>query len=448
MTGQLKSLAVGHTAALSMTPVNDSSGAGIDWAVTCGGSPLNGSITGGACGSFSPTHTPDGAKTVFTAPSQVPIGTTVTITAAVTNDPSATSTVTLTVLPPAIVISFSGAPPTSLVAGSTASITAQLVNDTTGAGVMWTATCSDGTTPCGSFDPATTVSFNATTYTAPAAVPGGGTATITATSVADSTRTLSTTVTILPIPTPVTVTLSSPTFTVGKKLTVSLVGAVANDATSAGLTWTVTCAASNTTGNCGSVTPTKTASGGVVVYRAPTTEVGVNPIVVTATAAATAGSAAPSTGVAMGTVIAGTTIGVTVTAKSTALVPLATTALTASVQNDATNAGVTWAATCGDTTAGACGTISNQAGSGSTYTAAYTAPATIPAGGSVTISANPNAANATANPPIPDNPGLLNIAIVAVSPTIAFLQTPPATLTAGGQAPVSAAVTNDVAPAG
>jgi hypothetical protein len=68
------------SAPLAATVSNDTANAGVDWTVTCASAP--------ACGSFSVTHTASGAPTVFTAPSSVPVGGTVTITATSTTDPT------------------------------------------------------------------------------------------------------------------------------------------------------------------------------------------------------------------------------------------------------------------------------------------------------------------------------------------------------------------------
>ncbi len=82
-------------APLVATVSNDSANGGVDWAVNC--------ASAGACGSFSPTHTASGAPTTYTAPASVPTGSTVTITATSTTDPtksaSETSTVTASVPP-------------------------------------------------------------------------------------------------------------------------------------------------------------------------------------------------------------------------------------------------------------------------------------------------------------------------------------------------------------
>lgn len=58
--------------------MNDSTAQGVDWTVTC-------AITG-ACGSLAPAHTDSGAPTTYTAPSTVPTGNSVTITATSTAD--------------------------------------------------------------------------------------------------------------------------------------------------------------------------------------------------------------------------------------------------------------------------------------------------------------------------------------------------------------------------
>jgi len=93
-----------------------------------------------------------------------------------------------------ISVSFAAQPPTTLVVSTTLSLTALVNNDSKGAGVNWTVTC--GSASCGSFNPASTASSQATTYTAPAAIPTGNTVTLTATSVTDSTKSVVATVTI------------------------------------------------------------------------------------------------------------------------------------------------------------------------------------------------------------------------------------------------------------
>ena len=133
-SGQPVSLAARATATVSMNPVNDALGAGVNWTAICLGSPVNGSTSGGACGTFSPAHTADGAPAVFTAPPNVPIVNTVTISAAATGDPSATSSVTATIVSPQIAIAFSTPPPASIQAGQQATLSVLITNDSANAG--------------------------------------------------------------------------------------------------------------------------------------------------------------------------------------------------------------------------------------------------------------------------------------------------------------------------
>ena len=96
--------------------------------------------------------------------------------------------------PPAVSVTLSPQPPSSTDAGSTINLTAVVSNDSANAGVKWSATC--GSSQCGSFNPTTTPSGTATTYTAPAAPPTPAMVTLTATSVSDTTKSASASVTI------------------------------------------------------------------------------------------------------------------------------------------------------------------------------------------------------------------------------------------------------------
>jgi hypothetical protein len=112
--------------------------------------------------------------------------------------------------PGTISVSFASVPPSSIVVGATASLTATLANDTTNAGVTWKVQCASA--QCGSVSPASTTSGVATTYTAPAAVPAPDTVTIVATSVANTGQTAATTVTITATAQPSTPALSNGTY--------------------------------------------------------------------------------------------------------------------------------------------------------------------------------------------------------------------------------------------
>ena len=86
------------------------------------------------------------------------------------------------ITPPSLSVAITSAP-TSLQVGTTGQITAQVQNDSSNGGVAWSCTPANA---CGSFNPPTTASGAATTYTAPSSVPTGGVVTVKAASVASS----------------------------------------------------------------------------------------------------------------------------------------------------------------------------------------------------------------------------------------------------------------------
>jgi hypothetical protein len=179
--------------------------------------------------------------------------------------------------PPSISVSISPAPPTSIVAGATASLTAVVSNDSSSGGVTWSVTC--GSSSCGTFTPANTASGSATTYTAPANVPTGGTVNIVASSVTDGTATASASITIS-APAGVSVSFLTPAPAVLQiGTTYPLTAVVTGDSKNAGVTWTVTCG----TSACGALSPTTTASSAATTYTAPAAIPTGNTVKVTAT---------------------------------------------------------------------------------------------------------------------------------------------------------------------
>jgi hypothetical protein len=95
---------------------------------------------------------------------------------------------------PPIAVTFSPAPQTSINTGSTIGITAVVTNDPQNAGVNLTCVPAGD---CGTFNPAQIASNVPSCYQAPAEVPAGNTVTLTATSVTDATKFVSATLTIL-----------------------------------------------------------------------------------------------------------------------------------------------------------------------------------------------------------------------------------------------------------
>lgn len=157
----------------------------VTWTVKCASA---------ACGSFGASANAGGIT--YTAPAAIPSGSTVTISASSVADPSKTVTATLTIVSPIpIVVSLYSPAPASLQVGATSSLTAMVTNDTsTNPEVTWSTAC--GSTACGSFNPATAASGTTTVYTAPAAIPPGGSVILTATSATDSTKSISVSITI------------------------------------------------------------------------------------------------------------------------------------------------------------------------------------------------------------------------------------------------------------
>ena len=250
-------LPAGGSAVLSATVAGDPVGNGVDWTVTCG------SVT---CGSFAPAHTDNSATTTFTATSALTdptiVGAILTITAASTADHNITATTTV-MIAASISIMITQAPPTSLLINAMATLKAQVSNDSGNGGVDWTVSCSNA--PCGSFSPVHTANGVSTTFTAPNAIPlPGGTVTISAASTTDpSTLTRVTVIITAPISVQID-TLGVPK-TVFVSSNTPLTATASNDPANAGLDWSVTCPSAD----CGSFSPTHTASGAATIYTAP-----------------------------------------------------------------------------------------------------------------------------------------------------------------------------------
>ncbi|HKF47819.1 MAG TPA: hypothetical protein VKB38_10715 [Terracidiphilus sp.] len=431
-SGQLKSLFAGSSVQVNMSPVGDTADAGVNWTVTCGGNPVTGSVVGGACGTFVPAHTPDGVASVFTTPATIPIGNSVTITAAVAGDPSAVSSITMPVVSLPVSISLVN-PPTSVVLGGKANFQVRLLNGNGGDNITWTAMC--GSSPCGSFSSTVTANGQAGVFIAPASMPASGNVIVITAALENNTSVaVSTNLTILPV----SVSLTPTVYNLKTVGTTKFTATVTNDtALNKGVDWTVSCAGTD----CGSISPQHTASGTPASFTAPQSVP--NGGTVTITAASTTQPTVSAT--ATTTVLTNPPIAVAFTVPPPSSVAVGATAnLTASVTYDGKPSnGVNW--TCAP--AGSCGTFAPAFTQGNgrifySVNSTYTAPATAPAGGVVTI-----IASSAAPPTTPSNPATATTTM-AVAPTIAISQEPPSALTAGTSAPVSATVKNDLPPGG
>ena len=85
------SLNAGETASFKAVVTNDSAAGGVNWTVQCKSSD---------CGSFNPAQTASGVATTYTAPSTVPSGSTVVVTAASVTDPTKSVSAYITIQQP------------------------------------------------------------------------------------------------------------------------------------------------------------------------------------------------------------------------------------------------------------------------------------------------------------------------------------------------------------
>jgi len=357
------SLPIQGTAGIVATVANDSQNKGVTWSCT----PAS------ACGSFNPTATASGAATTYTAPASVPSTNPVTVTATSVTDTTKFASAQITITSTAISVTLSVLPPSSLNVNQAAPVTATVANDSQNKGVTWS--CTPAST-CGSFNPTSTASGVATTYTAPASVPSTNPVTVTATSVTDPTKSASAQVTINPAGS-ISVTLTTPPpSSMLIQGTAGIVATVVNDASNAGVNWSCTPSAA-----CGSFNPTATASGATTTYTAPNIVPQGSSVTITATSVASASAFAS----AVVTITSNITI-----AFSSGFAPPSSlninqeTQVAATVTGDPNNNGVNWTVTCGST--GACGSFNNTS-TGSTVPTNYTAPAAIPTGNTVNITA-------------------------------------------------------------
>jgi hypothetical protein len=172
-------LEVNATATLAVTLMNDSTGAGIKWSVTCG------STGAGACGSFS-TSGP-GTSTVYTAPSALPSGNnnSVSVTATSVGDSTKSASASIGINTPSIRVMFSSGafPPNAAQVGAQVRIGAVVTGDTSNNGVSWSATCGVNQVPCGFFNPSITASGVSTVFSEAAIQSAGSDVTVKAASV-------------------------------------------------------------------------------------------------------------------------------------------------------------------------------------------------------------------------------------------------------------------------
>jgi hypothetical protein len=248
--------------------------------------------------------------------------------------------------------------PTSVMAGSTATLTAS---------VTWTIAPATG---AGTISSTTTTSV---TYTAPATPPATNSVTITATSVTDTTKSDSVTFTIATKAPPVvsvSITNKISTITAGAAA-VTLNATVTNDTGNAGVTWTLTAGGASCSPTCGALSgPTGTQ----VNYTPPATAPASpnNAPVITATSVTDTTKSDSDTITIQAA--AQTGIAVSITNKfATIVAGSANVMINAAVTNDPQHDGVDWTLTAGGTACSpACGTLIDP----TQFTLTYSPPTT------------------------------------------------------------------------
>ncbi len=256
-------------------------------------------------------------------------------------------------------------------------------------------------------------------YTAPAAVPSPAAVTIIAISQAQSTKSAMAQATITPTAPAISVAVSQATDSVQVGHTQALTATVQNDSQNKGVTWTLAGAGCSGAA-CGTLSTSSSASGGAITYTAPATQ----PAPATVTATATSVADSTKSAVTTITITAATAaISVSVNPGSFSVQTGQTHSITATVQNDSQNKGVAWTLTGAGCTGAACGALS-AAASASGVAITYTAPASVPAPGVVTLTAKPvaDSTKAAAVAIIITGVAVQPIS-VAVNPTAFSLQT-------------------------
>jgi hypothetical protein len=251
--------------------------------------------------------------------------------------------------------------------------TASVQNDSTNSGVTWNLTVGGATCApiCGTLSGATATSV---IYTPPSSTPASpdNAPTLAAQALKDPTKSDTDSFTIA-VPTVISVAIANKFTTINAAAApLTVTAQVLNDASNLGVTWSLTASGVSCSPACGTLSGTTSTT---VIYTAPSSTPASpnNSPVLTATSVK---DTAKSDSDAF-TIIGLSTVAVAITNKFTSI-PAASAplTLTAQVQNDASNAGVTWVLTAaGSSCSPACGALTGQTATNVIYTPPATAPA-------------------------------------------------------------------------
>src|SRR6266566_8253369 len=222
-----------------------------------------------------------------------------------------------------------------------------------------------------------------------------------------------------PPPPPVSVSVSPTSASIQVNATQQFTATLQNDPSNKGVTWALMQEGASCSAECGTLSATSSASGTPITYTAPAA-VPTNPSV-----SLTATSATDRTKSASATVplTSPPSISVSVSPTSASIPVNATQQFTATLQNDPSNKGVTWALMQeGASCSAECGTLSaTSSASGTPIT--YTAPTTVPSDPNVAIIATPVAdTNAAVGSSITLTVGTVNVKLVPASLSFGTVQ--------------------------
>jgi dienelactone hydrolase len=316
-----------------------------------------------------------------------------------------------TIIPPPNITLTVSAGASSVAATGTVLITATVSGDSSGMGVTWTVSCSVSG-QCGSIASApggggNTTTFNAT-YTAPPKPPASDLAiTVQATSVADTSKSASAPITVLAIT--VSVSSSATTVQAGPANTVQISATVNNDPTNAGVKFTISPASQ--AGNL------KQPDAFDATYNAPTTPPDSDLIVTLTATSMTDSTKSANVSITVPSVTISLTPA-TATVDATGTVPN----IVATVGNDSSGKGVTWAVTCSPAPCGNIPPGPTLSGSPTTYTAPATPPS--PSDLTVTVTAT-SVADPVAQGSMAITVKAISVTVTAPNTTVFFGQTQP-----------------------
>jgi hypothetical protein len=275
-------------------------------------------------------------------------------------------------------------------------------------------------------------------YSAPATIPSPATVIIAAISQAEPTKMAMAQATIS-TPRAVVVAISPISASVRAGGTQTFTATLQNDAQNEGVTWSLSGAGCSAAA-CGTLSSSSSASGAAITYTAPAQAPNPSAVAIAATSVAdSTKKATTSITVLSAPGAPSPSVSVTINPAGVSVQTGKTSGVTATVQNDTLNKGVTWTLSGAGCSAASCGTLSS-ASSASGAAITYTAPAQAPNPNLVTVSATSltdSTKTASAIITILSAPATPSAAVsVTVSPAVLSVQT-------GKTSAIAATVQND-----